>query len=147
MWGPIAGFSIDEGESADLGKCADCTNHSRSVWGFVSKNGGAYAAYYAAWTDAHLDRGIKMLVSVGRFGEGSTPAMRRMVGLEVRMGADRPSFMIVDASKVELDEEGTFGQGLTREEVMEDPNKNEVFMIADHVCYTDKRIRKFLQPA
>lgn len=150
MWGPIAGLSIDEGESADTGKCSDCASQTRAVWGYVSKNGGAHAAYYAAWTDAHLDRGVKMLISVGRWGEGSTPAMRKMIGLDCRMGKDgRPSFMVIDASKIQLDEDGLFGQGLTRNEVMNDPGKNEVFMIADHVTFVDNRIKSFLlgQPA
>jgi len=145
MWAPIPGLSIEEGESAELEKCSDCNKHAISVWGYVSKNGKAHAAYYAAWTPGHLDRGLKMLVSIGNFSTPQAKAQRKMLGLECRMGEKRPSFMIFDASRIELDEEGTFGKGLSREEAMNDPIKNDAFLAADHACFCDKRIKSFLQ--
>lgn len=145
MWGPINGLKLDLGEGADLGPCPDCGKAAHSVWGYVSKNGNAHAAYYACWTEGHLaDRGLQILVSIGRWGEGTNGGARRMVGLECRMQNARPSFMIVDASKVDIVEEDMFGRGLTREEVMQDPIKNDAFAVADHVTFSDQRIKDFL---
>ncbi len=144
MWGPVPGLSIEAGESADLEKCSCCNGRSKAVWGYVSKNGAAHAAYYVVWTENHLDKGVKVLVSIGQWGEGSRADLRKLFAMDCRMQNERPSFMLIDASKIQLDEEGTFGRGLTREEALEDPSKSDAFMTADHLSFCDQRVKNFL---
>ena len=144
MWGPIAGLSLDPGEGADLGPCPDCGSSARSVWGYVAKNGKAHAAYYACWTENHLERGVQILVSIGRFGEGTVSTMRNMIAAECRMNGERPSFMIVDADKVVLEDQELFGKGLSRDEVLKSPLKDQAFAVLDHLCFCDERVKAFL---
>jgi len=144
MWGPIKGLSLEPGDEADLGKCPDCNARARSVWGYVSREGKAHAAYYACWTESHLERGVQVLVSIGRFGEGTSSSMRNMVGAECRMMNERPSFMIVDADKIELDDQDLFGKGLSREDVMKSTLKDQAFAVLDHLSFCDPRLKTFL---
>lgn len=145
MWSTAPDLRIEEGESADLGPCSDCANHALAVWGYVSKNNNAHAAYYACFTKGHLDRGVQILLGVGKWGEGTSSSMRKMIGVQCRMGSDRPAFMVVDASKVELDDDHILGEGLTREQTLSDPLKDEFFRLLDHITANDSRIKNFLQ--
>jgi hypothetical protein len=145
MWGSAKGLQIDPGESADLGACPCCGNMGRSVWGYVSKEKLARAVYYARWIDKHLDRGVQILLSIGSWGETSNVSMRRMVAVECRMGEGRPTFMIVDAARMPWADEELLGKGLTREQVINDPVKDEIFSIVDQVTFEDWRIKEFLR--
>lgn len=144
MWGTVAAdIKIEEGDSTELAACPDCGRNGLAVWGYVSKGGSAQGAYYACWVDAHPERGAQILLGVGKFGGNTSGADRRMIGIECRMGQDRPNYMVVDASKVKL-EDDTLGAGLTRQEVLSHPEKDEFFRVLDQITATDRRIKKFL---
>ncbi len=147
MWGSVKGLGIEPGESADLGQCPCCGNMGRSVWGYVSANNNARALYYARWIDKHPDRDIQMLVSIGNWGDSGNASMRRMIAVDCRMGDGRPTFMIVDAAKMPWGDEKLMGKGLTRDEVINDPVKDEVFQMVDQVTFEDRRIKTFLAGA
>jgi hypothetical protein len=135
---------IEPGESKETGKCPDCGSKTWYVNGYVYVENSARAVYYARWTDKHIERGIQILLSIGQWGDGTTGNMRRRVGIECRMGSDHPSFMVVDASKMPWDDEKFLGKPLTREQVLKDPAKEEVFQILDHLAFDDLRIKAFL---
>lgn len=135
---------IEPSESRELGPCPDCGSTTRSIWGYVYKNNDAHAMYYARWTDNHLERGIQILLSIGRWGDGTTGKMRRRVGVDCRMGSDRPSFMIIDASKMPWDNEKLLGKPLTKDEVLKDRIKDDAFDILDRLVIDDHRLRDSL---
>lgn len=148
MWGSVKGLKIDPSESADLGRCpCGCGGMGRSVWGYVSRNNLARAVYYARFIEKHLERGVQILLSIGSWGDTSSAKMRSMVALECRMAAERPTFMVVDAAKMPWGDEELLGKGLTREQVLNDPAKDEVFAIVDQVTFEDWRIKNFLRSA
>jgi hypothetical protein len=146
MWGSVKGLVIEPGENADLGLCpCGCGNMGRSVWGYVSSNNAARALYYARYIDKHQERGVQFLVSIGNWGDSGTAASRRTIAVECRMGDNgRPTFMVVDAATMPWSDEETMGKGLTRDQVMADPVKDEVFPMVDQVSFEDRRIKSFL---
>lgn len=145
MWGfPSAEIRIEEGESAELATCFDCGKRNLAVWGFVSRKGMACGAYYANWSEGHHERGVQILLGIGSFIDGSTSSQRKMIAIDCRMGEGRPNYMVLDASKIKLDDEASLGKGLTREEMMNDPLKNEYFKIMDQITSDDGRIKSFL---
>jgi hypothetical protein len=137
-------ISIEPGESKETGICPDCGSKTWYATGYVYNDNNASAIYMARWTDKHLERGIQILLSIGQWGNGTSGKMRRRVGVDCRMGSDRPSFMIVDASKMPWDDEKLLGKALTRAEVLKDPLKDEAFHILDHLVSDDPRIKSFL---
>lgn len=94
------------------------------------------------WTEAHLERGARILVSVGGWGGSTSP--RRSVGIECRMGVDRPGFMVVDAATLPWGNEEYLGTKLTREEALADPTTKEIFAFLDVLITADPRFNAFL---
>ena len=144
MWGfPSTEIRIEEGESSDLAPCTDCGKRNIAAWGFVSKKSSPCGAYYANWSEGHPDRGVQILLGLGSFADGSTSGQRKMIAIDCRMGTDRPQYMVMDASKIKLDDD-TLGKGLSRDEMLNDPLKNEFFKILDQITAEDKRIKSIL---
>lgn len=125
-------------------RCADCGRSTRSVWGYVSDERGARAAYFIRWTDGHLDRGAQLIVSIGAWGNGTRAQDRRCVGIECRMGAERPGFMVVDATDLPWAHQEILGEKLSRAVALADPIATEVFAILDRLVDDDRRFRAFL---
>src|SRR5437016_1597760 len=115
--------------------CADCGSTTRSVTGFAYQGDACIAAYLARWTEAHLERGVQMQLSIGRWGDGTDATMRSRVAIECRMDDDRPSFKVVDASAMPWGKGKILGKGLSRPEAMADPIRQMVFDILDQVVF------------
>ena len=125
--------------------CTDCRNTTKTVWGFVSKNGAAYAVYYARWTSGHLDRGAQLYVSIGGWGEPNPITSKVSVGLDSRMGEDRPGFMVVDATILPWSQHAELGRPLTRQDALSSGAADAAFAIIDEVVEKDTRLRSFYQ--
>jgi hypothetical protein len=125
------------------GACPDCGEATRSVWGYVSTEDAARAVYYIRWTDFHLERGARVAVSIGVWGDDSRPLDRAMFGIECRIAADGPGFMLVDAESMPWDD-AFLGMKLTRQQALADSRKAEVFEIVDRIVEDDPRFRTFL---
>jgi hypothetical protein len=125
------------------GACPDCGEATRTVWGYVSADDAARAVYYIRWTDFHLERGAQVGVSIGVWGDDSRPIERGMFGIECRIAADGPGFMLVDAESLPWDDR-FLGLRLTRPQALADSRKAEVFEILDRILEEDPRFRTFL---
>src|SRR5690606_33171807 len=62
-------LTVEEGKHRDFGPCACCGGTTRSIWGYVSKDGVAYAVYYAQWTRDQPKHGGTWLVSIGGWAD------------------------------------------------------------------------------
>lgn len=124
--------------------CADCGHSTRSVWGYISDERGARAVYFIRWTEGHLERGAQLIVSIGAWGDGARPQDRRCVGIECRMGDDRPGFMVVDATDLPWAHEEFLGAKLSRDVALADPIATEVFAMLDRLVDDEPRFRAFL---
>lgn len=131
-----------DGEGAH-GPCPDCGHNTRSVWGYVSNEVGARAAYFIRWTDGHRERGAQLIVSIGGWGEGTLPSDRIAFGIECRVDTG-PSFMLVNADELPWGDEEFLGAKLTRAGALSHPLKPEVFDILDALVAQDPRFRAFL---
>ena len=120
-----------DGES-NTTACPDCGNPTRTIWGYIDNDEGAYAVYYAWWRPGHLERGAQLLISIGGWGEGADPSRKRAVGLDSRMGDDRPSFTVVNASELPLASAEFLGKMLSRDEAFESGAATEAFHVRSH---------------
>jgi len=138
-------FRIEPEDNHTEGRCQDCDSTTYSVHGYIYKDDNARGVYYARWTKDHLERGVQMLLSVGRWGDGTNGKMRKALGVECRMGEDRPAFMLVDAATMPWRDESLLGASLTREEALANRAiKKETFDILDELIEQDNRIKAFL---
>lgn len=130
-----------DGEAID-GRCPDCNQNMRSVWGYVSNPFGARAVYFISWTDGHRERGAQLMVSIGEWGDGTVASDRVAFGLECRIDAG-PSFMLVNADELPWGTEAILGTKLTRAAALSHPLKPEVFDILDALVAHEPRFRAF----
>ncbi len=59
------------------------------------------------------------------------------------MGDDRPSFMVVNATDLQLASAEFLGAKLSREEALASGAATEAFHIIDHLIYEDPRLKSF----
>lgn len=140
----LAMLTIEPDGEKFHGPCPDCGEATRSVWGYVSTEEAARAVYYIRWTDFHLERGAQLGISIGTWGDGSRPNDRALFGVECRIAAAGPEFMLVDAASVPWSENGFLGTSLTRQQALADSRKPEMFEILDCLVEADPRFRTFL---
>jgi len=133
---------VPEG-SSERERCDHCGNATKVIWSLVNDHDGAYAVYYACWTPGHLDRGAKLYVSIGGWGEGADGNDKVAVALDSQMGDDRPSFTVIDASELFWSKEENLGKPLTRKEAFASGAAEEAFNIIDHALEQDERLRAF----
>jgi hypothetical protein len=76
------GLEIELGDLATH-RCPCCERASETVHGFLYDRSGATSVYFAGYTHGHPERRANMALSIGGWGEGTTPADRRAIALEV----------------------------------------------------------------
>jgi len=114
---------------------------------FVYRDDDAYAIYYAMFSDNHVDQIVKMLVSMGEWGEDSDPNQRKAFALDLRVGADQYEIMVTDASESPWHNPRVLGRILDRQEALRDPLIEEVFHITDNVVEEDEPLKRYLEAA
>jgi hypothetical protein len=75
-------LAIELGEVAKY-RCPCCERESETVHGFLYDRSGATFVYFAGYTHGHPERRANMVLSVGAWGEGTTPADRKAIALQV----------------------------------------------------------------
>lgn len=134
-----AAFDVEQtGQSS--GQCDCCGTTTQRVWGFVSRGGGAVAAYFVGWTIGRPDHGAAFDLIVGAWGEGTTSAARSAVALDFRVIDGTPQYMVVDAKDRPAASSDLVGKALTRADVIGTPLAAQVFEIVDAVYLSDPTV-------
>ncbi len=131
-------------EPASFLTCDCCNGVTTALTRFVYRDGDAHAIYYARFSAAHPERPVKMLVSLGEWGEGSDPSQRRSFALDVRTVPDSYQVMVTDAAASPWSV-GAIGRVLDRQEALQHPWVKEAFRIVDHAVEEDAPLREHLE--
>jgi len=124
--------------------CECCGGITTRLTRFVYRDDDAYAIYYAMFSDNHSDRIVKMVISLGEWGEDSDPDQRRAFALNLKVTAERYEVTVTDSSDCPWQKATVLGRVLDREEALRDPYIKEVFHITDHVVMEDEALKKYL---
>lgn len=124
--------------------CACCGGASTRLTRFVYRDGDAWAAYFASFSDTHPERLVKLLVSLGDWREGSAPNQRRAFALTLRSAAGQFEVMVTDAAASPWSDATFTGRGLSRAEALADPWLPEAFHISDHAVLEDPVLRRYM---
>jgi hypothetical protein len=136
-------MEIELGESAD-NPCSCCGGTTRTIWGYVYSDENARAVYYVRGSMWHPEQGLSLAISIGRWGEGASPAERQTVALEGRLLENGPAFMVVDAASSAWGHQGFLGAMLSRQDALSSPITKEAFSIVDRIIEVDERIKEFV---
>jgi hypothetical protein len=133
----VGGLLVEPAEEMLAGPCPCCGDATRSLCGLIFKDDCAHAAYFVRWTPGRVPHhGAAFEIVLGAWGEGTGPADRLAVALELAPGEAGPGFRVVDAGP----KEGLAERGLRRDEVVGTPIARDVFEIVDAVWRDDARI-------
>ena len=137
----MAGITIEPAGSSDFERCECCGDSSRTVWGFVHRDGEAHAVYYVHWTLGKVaERGAHFDLILGRWGDAATRSERYAVSLEFRHTEGRPGFMVIDATERASKHQALVARGLRRNEVLGTEVAARAFEVIDAVWLGDERI-------
>ncbi len=125
-------------------RCDCCGGLTVRLTRFVYRDGNAFAIYYAAYSNNHLDSELAMLVSLGEWGEGSDPSQRAAFYCRVRPTNDSYEVMLGDAAQSTWREADITGAKLTREQALGHPWKAKAFEVLDEAFLRDRSLRGFL---
>lgn len=124
--------------------CECCGGSTTALTRFVYSDGDAYAIYYARFSNNHPERVVVATVSLGEWGEGSTPEQRVAFALELRAAENEYQVALIDAEHSPWHEAKTIGRTLNRDEALAHPRVKEVFHVTDHMVTDDVPIREYL---
>jgi hypothetical protein len=111
----------------------------------VSEDGNAYAVYYACFGVTHPSRIVRVLISVGEWGDDAGPWDRVAFPLEIRVNGDRFGVGLVDAADSPWKDVQIMGRLLDRSEALEHERVKDVFHITDHIVTDDALLRDYLE--
>ena len=131
-----------EFEEPDHSVCDCCGGTTTRLTRFVTREGNAFAVYFARFSDNHPDRYVSVLVGFGDWSEDASPSERTAVGFRIWTNETNYQVGVVDADD---DWETDFlGKKLTREQALESDWRQEVFDLSDHIVECDLPVIEYL---
>ena len=132
-------------KSHDHEACEHCGGIVRTVWGYASRGGKAWAVYYVQFTYGHPEKGASMLVSIGGWGKDEDEAGRVALAARCTETKGRPQFEPVDAASVNWgDKDLNLGEKLTAEQTQASEHWDEALRLMRQIVFDDERVRLFI---
>jgi len=126
--------------------CACCGKPTTRLTRFVTRDGDAFAVYYAKFTEGHADRAAYVMVGLGDWSEDAVAAEARTAfTFCLRPAADEYRLSLIDPD----DSPWTtawLGRGLKPVEARAHPLIQEVYDLSDHMLRSDQPLLAFLDP-
>ena len=127
--------------------CDCCEGKTTQLTRVVQRDGVPCAVYYAAFTEAHPERHVVGIVSVGDFTEGSSPQDREAFALVFQRENQGAKMVLRDATESPWREVELLGRMLTEREARDHPRCDEVLEIGIHAVKNDAALFSFLARA
>jgi hypothetical protein len=136
-----------EYEPAVSDTCSCCDTPSTRLTRFVSRDGDAYAVYYAAFSEQHPRPYVEALVGIGDWAEDAPASARCSFYLRIRSTPDQFEVTVCDGTDSPWGDVTVLGHTLRRDEALAHPRIQEIFAITDHIVMEDTPIVDYLSHA
>ena len=136
-------ITIEVDEPPKTARCDCCGGTTTRLTRFVEKDGDAFAVYYAAFSDEHPEREMKLAVGLGDWDDDAAPEDRRAFALVMRSVEGEYQVRVVDADESPWRNAEIIGRMLDREEALAHPWIGDVFHITDHIVEDDPVVRAY----
>jgi hypothetical protein len=143
----MAAYGIEFNDKVKSFRCPHCGEQSMTVWGWVSKDNAAHAAYFANLMTGHQETSARLIISIGGWGEEDNLAKRKWVFIEARPIAGSYEMMVREPEESLYNGKHILGTSLTRSEALASPLMQEFFAVADYIAINDPAVRSYLQGA
>ncbi len=126
--------------------CVCCGGKTTRLTRLVYRDGVAYAAYYAQFSQHHPNHHhVSLYISIGEWAEDAPPSRRCSFYLHLWSDGTQYQFSVRDAAESPWGQVEIFGTTIDREDALVHPKINEVFQLADHILSADIPIREYLR--
>jgi hypothetical protein len=126
-----------------ISTCDCCGNRTTTLLRFVYKDEDAYAVYFASFTEDHPNKVVQSIVSIGGWGEDSSPEDRYAFALRFWDTEGQYNVEVIDAADSLWSNADTIGHKLSRAEALEHPLLPDVFHVTDHIFRDDEYLLSF----
>lgn len=126
-------------------RCNCCKGLTTRLTRFVYRDDDAFGIYYAAFSNSHPDHQVDMLVSLGDWGEDSTPSDRAAFYCDVLLSEGSYQVMLRDAATSPWGDAEIVGLKLSREDALSHPLKQLVFEVLDEAFLRDPSLKGYRQ--
>lgn len=140
----MAEYGIEFNDKVKSFRCPHCGEQSMTVWGWVSKDNAAHAAYFANLMTGHQETSARLTISIGGWGEEDNLAKRKWVFIEARPIAGSYEMMVREPEESLYNGKHILGTSLTRSEALASPLMQEFFAVADYIAFNDPAVRSYL---
>ena len=121
--------------------CECCGHRTTRLTRFVTRDGAAFAAYYAHFSDGPDHDDVQLLVGFGPWGEDAPPEARSAIAFALWNSEESFNVRVMDADCWPTD---YLGRRLSRDEALASPWKQEAFDLSDHIVLCDQPIVDYL---
>jgi hypothetical protein len=125
-----------------ISRCECCGARRVRLTRFVTRNGSAFAVYYASYSNNHPEQELAMLISLGDWSDEADPSRRSAFLCRVR-ATDPYEVMLGDASTSLWSNVSVMGRLLTREEARAHSDKATAFAVLDEAMLRDACLKGF----
>jgi hypothetical protein len=125
-----------------ISRCECCGARRVRLTRFVTRNGSAFAVYYASYSNDHPEQELAMLISLGDWSDEADPSRRSAFLCRVR-ATDPYEVMLGDASTSLWSNVSVMGRLLTREEARAHSDKATAFAVLDEAMLRDACLKGF----
>jgi hypothetical protein len=140
----MASYGIEFNNQVKSFRCPHCGEESMTVWGWVSKENAAHAAYFANLMTGHPETSARLTISIGGWGEEDDLAKRKWVFIEARPVAGSYEMMVREPEESLYSGKQILGKAMTRSEALANPLVQEFFAVADHIANNDPAVKSYL---
>jgi hypothetical protein len=140
----MAAYDIEFNDKVKSFRCPHCGEESMTVWGWVSKDNTAHAAYFANLMTGHQEISARLTISIGGWGKEDSLAKRKWVFLEARPIPGSYEMMVREPGESLYGGEPILGKALSRSEALSTPLLQEFFAVADHIAQNDPAVKSYL---
>ncbi len=125
--------------------CTCCGGVTTRLTRFVYKDGDAFAVYYGIFSDNHAAREVTVAVSLGEWGEGSSPEQRVAFPMIIRSTESEYEVSVTDANESPWKDVEIIGRMLNRNEALAHQWRDDAFHISDHIVTEDRPIIEYFE--
>ena len=126
-------LSLETDPEIETKPCLGCGGVTKTVRGFVYRDGDAYALYFAQMSPGHPDRGLALDIAISDWDEGAGDDYLR-VGLWVRPTPDEISMSVAEYPGWPWKQsDATFGRLMDRDEALTSSSLSAYYEVADFV--------------
>lgn len=135
-------IEIEPAETASF-KCPCCGRDSETVHGFIYAQDRSTSVYFAGYTYGHADKYVNFVLSIGGWGEGTTPSDRKSVAMRAISSKNELSVSFPDPETSPWNTTEFLGQMLNPDDLSED-DKLLCQTLAHAAITKDNRIYNYL---